>query len=134
MASTNLFPHSGGGCGGGIHVPSFPSLHANSNLTNFSARDYYLEQVEKWKKIHSTHNADKIVLHQLEQPKTDNDAISALLTSNQGSNKPSELQSLLIDQHRLLKAHLVEELESSDWMFSATNQNIGKANSMWTAR
>lgn len=92
-------------------------------------KESYREQIEKWNKIHSQHNADKIVLYQLEQQQTLKQADlfpnnSLELAENQKKN--NELLVLQQDQFQLLKKELVKDLEGNDWMFSVPNHKAGR--------
>ncbi len=91
-------------------------------------KESYREQIEKWNKIHSHHNADKIILYQIEQqtlkqadlfPNTSHE-----LAENQKKN--NELLVLQQDQFQLLKKELVKDLEGNDWMFSVPNHKAGR--------
>jgi hypothetical protein len=114
--------------------PTMTSISSGPFMSGHGSKEFYQEQVEKWKKIHVTHNAEKILLHQLEHPESISTDKSFLSLLNNSTQKKNELQALQQDSMRLLKNKLSAELDSTDWMFSVSNQNVGKANSMWNSR
>lgn len=82
---------------------------------------YYLEQIEKWNKTFALHNAEKIVLNQIELQK------DFLRDTSVESAKAKDFTQLQQDRFKLLKAQMTKELEQTDWMYGTSNDNASRA-------